>query len=53
MALNGDDADLGGQEPQQQVPIEVNPTLGLRFPCPERFNGQEDQFEDFATSLRS
>ena len=53
MELNGDDdADLGGvQEPQQEV--QVDPTLGLRFPCPERFNGQEDQFEDFAYSLRS
>ena len=53
VTLNGEDADLGGQAPQQQVPLEVNSTIGLRFPCPERFNGQEDQFEDFATSLRS
>ena len=53
MALNGEDADLGGQDPQQQVPLEVNSTIGLGLPCPERFNGQEDQFEDFAYSLRS
>ena len=53
MALNGDGTDLGGQGPQQQVSIEVDPTLGLRFPSPDKFNGQEDQFEDFAYSLRS
>ena len=52
MELNGDEAELGGlQEPQQEV--QVDPTLGLRFPFPQKCNGQEDQFEDFAYSLRS
>ena len=53
MAVNGDD-DQGpqGQEPQIFAgPIEAS--QGLRFPCPERFNGSEEQFEDFAYSLRA
>ena len=41
MALNGDGAELGGQEPQEET-VQVDPTLGLRFQCPEKFNGQED-----------
>ena len=53
MAVNGEGEDLNPpQEPQPQAgPIEV--IQGLRFPCPERFEGVESKFEDFAYSLRS
>ena len=32
-------------------PLEYN--QGLRLPCPEKFDGSEEKFEDFAYSLRS
>ena len=52
MAVNGDDQQQAqAQGEPQQGPVEF--LHGLRFPCPERFDGSEDKFEDFAYGLRS
>ena len=41
-AQNGAQAD--------QRPIELN--QALRFPCPDKFDGSNDKFEEFAYSLK-
>ena len=56
MAVNGDVEDQRQQQDYQEPQIFAGPievTQGLRFPCPERFDGSEEKFEDFAYSLRS
>ena len=43
----------GDQAEEVNRPTRIESTHHLRFPCPERFDGSEGKFEDFAIHLRA
>ena len=55
MAAEGGQDDQPPPQPPQPRQVPDSPmefSQGLRFPCPQRFDGNEKNFEDFAHRLR-